>query len=217
MKKPSPNPEAVSAVPDKSLIPALEALSQYDPDFARAYSLCGVPPVRSQLGGFEGLVNMIISQQISIHAAKSIRDRLRNAVPDLSAERVLNLKDEDLKAIGLSRPKQAYIRSLAETVQGGGLDFSAFDDMEDEAIVKALTAVKGIGRWTAEIYLLFVLERPDVFPAADLALQASFARLKGLDERPNEKEIRGLVETWRPWRSAGARFLWHHYRHDAVA
>ena len=207
----------MSSEPDCSLLPALEALSIRDRDFARAFACCGCPPHRVRPGGFEGLVRMIVSQQISVQAASTIYARFEQAGPELSARAVLALSNAQLKAIGLSRPKQDYIRSLAQAVEGGVLDFSAFDRMADEAIITTLTEVKGIGRWTAEIYLLFALNRPDVFPAADLALQTALARLKGLENRPRERQTRELVKNWHPWRSAGARFLWHYYRHAGVA
>ena len=206
-----------SPEPDHRLLPALEALSTRDLDFARAFTRCGLPPLRQRPGGFEGLVRMIVSQQISVQAASTIYGRLEQAVPELSARAVLALSDERLKTIGLSRPKQDYICSLAQAVESGVLDFSAFEMMTDDAIIMTLTAVKGIGRWTAEIYLLFALNRPDVFPAADLALQTALGRLKGLVDRPSERQTRELVKNWHPWRSAAARFLWHYYRHEGVA
>ncbi len=207
----------MSSEPDHGLLPALEALSDRDRDFARAFACCGLPPLRQRPGGFEGLARMIVSQQISVQAASTIYERFKQAVPEFSAHAVLALSNEQLKTIGLSRPKQNYIYSLAHAVESGVLDFSAFDRMTDDAIIATLTAVKGIGRWTAEIYLLFALNRPDVFPAADLALQTALGRLKTLENRPGERQTRELVKNWHPWRSAAARFLWHYYRHAGVA
>lgn len=204
-------------VSDEALRAPLEALSEQDTDVARAYLDCGLPPIRSQDAGFNGLVGMIISQQVSVQSAKAILGRLVEQVGEITPENILALDDDGMKAAGLSRPKQRYTRGLAEDVLTGRLQLEHLPDMSDDEVIDHLIQVKGIGRWTCEVYLLFALKRPDVMPAADLALQEAMKHLKGLEHRPTPKEMYELSENWRPYRSAGARFLWHYYRHAGIA
>lgn len=204
-------------LPDERLRPALEALAAADPDIAEAYGRCGLPPERGSEPGFAGLIRMIAGQQVSVQSARAIIERLEARADPLTAEAFLTLSDEDLRAVGFSRPKMAYGRILAEAIAAGDLDIGGLAALDDEAAIAALTAVKGIGRWTAEIYLLFALRRPDVWPAGDLALCVAAQHLKRLNERPDAKVMAALGEAWRPHRSAAARFLWHLYRHPGVA
>lgn len=206
-----------SPPPDESLRPALEALSARDPLFGAAYAVCGLPPVRRQPRGFEGLVRMIAAQQVSAGAAKAIIARLEQQLGPLSPETALAAGEEGLRACGLSRPKIAYTLGLAERVREGALDFERLETLEEEAAIAELTAARGIGRWTAEVYLLFSLGRPDVFPAGDLALQVALQRLRRMRKRPDEKKTATLARRlWRPQRAAAARFLWHYYHHPGV-
>lgn len=131
------------------------------------------------------------------------------------AKAVLAASDEELRACGLSRQKQGYARSLAELTENGVLDLANLPEDDEEAI-KTLTAVKGIGRWSAEIYLLFALGRRDIFPAGDLAIQMAIAKIKGLDEKPSEKQSRIIAENWAPHRSTAALFIWHIYNNAAL-
>jgi DNA-3-methyladenine glycosylase II len=204
-------------VPDKRLRKPLEALAAADPDIARAYAGCGLPPVRSSAPGFAGLIRMIAGQQVSVQSAAAIIARLEARLPGLHAVEFINLSDEDLKAVGFSRPKMRYGRLLAQEIASGRLDIEGLQALDDEAAIAALTAVTGIGRWTAEIYLLFALGRPDVLPAGDLALCVAAQHLKRLESRPDPKSMVALGQAWRPHRSAAARFLWHYYRHAGVA
>jgi len=204
-------------IPDESLRAPLEALSKQDTDIAKAYLECGLPPTRSQDAGFNGLVGMIISQQVSVQSAKAILGRLLTQVGEITPENILALDDEGMKAAGLSRPKQRYTRGLAKDVLSGRLQLERLPDMPDDDVIDHLIQAKGIGRWTCEVYLLFALKCPDVMPAADLALQEAMKHLKGLENRPTPKEMYELSENWRPYRSAGARFLWHYYRHAGIA
>ena len=204
-------------VPDESLREPLEALSLLDNDLAKAYLECGLPPVRSQELGFNGLIRMIISQQVSVQSASAILKRLLGQVSDITPENILALDDEGMKAAGLSRPKQRYARALASDVLEGRLNLEQLGELTDDEVVDHLIQAKGIGRWTCEVYLLFALKRPDVMPAADLALQEAMKHLKGLSDRPKPDEMYKLSEHWRPYRSAGARFLWHYYRHAGIA
>ncbi|CAE7498691.1 unnamed protein product [Symbiodinium microadriaticum] len=160
---------------------------------------------------------MIAGQQVSVQSARAIVGRLEERVAPLTAAGFLRLDEDDLKAIGFSRPKMRYGRLLAEEIVSGRLDIDGLAGMEDAAAIAALTRVKGIGPWTAEIYLLFALGRPDVWPVDDLALCVAVQHLKALEARPDRKAMLTLGEPWRPFRSAAARFLWHLYRHPGVA
>ena len=203
--------------PDERLRPAMEALAPRDPDMAKAYARCGLPPVRSSEAGFAGLIRMIAGQQVSVQSARAIVARLEERTSPLTAERFRALEEADLKAIGFSRAKMRYGCILAEEIASGRLDIEGLAEMEDEAALAALTRIKGIGPWTAEIYLLFALGRPDIWPVDDLALCIAAQHLKGLDERPDRKAMLTLGDAWRPFRSTAARFLWHLYRHPGVA
>lgn len=206
-----------AAEPDERLRPAMEALAAADSDIAEAYADCGLPPVRASAPGFAGLMRMIAGQQVSVQSAAAIIQRLEARVDPLTPERFLEAGDDDLKAVGLSRPKMRYGRLLAEAIAGGALDIDGMAGLQDDDAIAALTSVKGIGRWTAEIYLLFALGRPDIWPVGDLALCIAAQHLKKLDTRPDAKAMTTLGEAWRPHRSTAARFLWHLYRHPGVA
>jgi DNA-3-methyladenine glycosylase II len=202
--------------PDETLRPALEALAVRDPDIARHYALCGLPPLRRRPVGFAGLAQIIAAQQVSAASANAIIGRLEAALRPCTAEGFLELDEAALKAIGLSRPKMRYCRALAEDLLVGRIDLDGLAGLDDEAAIEHLTRAKGIGVWSAEVYLLIALRRPDVWPAGDLAVQVAVQRIKGLEARPNDAEMRRLAEPWRPHRSAAARFLWHLYRHPGL-
>jgi DNA-3-methyladenine glycosylase II len=209
--------DAQGPPPDERLRPALEALAAADPDIAEAYADCGLPPRRASDPGFPGLMRMIAGQQVSVQSAAAIIRRLEERVDPLTPERFLAAGEDDLKAAGLSRPKMRYGRLLAEAIASGALDIDGLAALDDAAAIDALTRVKGIGQWTAEIYLLFALGRPDVWPVGDLALCIAAQHLKKLETRPDARQMTALGEAWRPHRSAAARFLWHLYRHPGVA
>ena len=204
-------------LPDQRLRPAMAALAAADPDIAEAYARCGLPPERGSAPGFAGLIRMIAGQQVSVQSAAAIVARLEQRIDPLTAEHFLKAGEDDLKAVGLSRPKMRYGRILAEEIASGALDIEGLAALDDDAALAALTRVTGIGRWTAEIYLLFALRRPDVWPVGDLALCVAAQHLKKLETRPDAKIMTALGEAWRPHRSAAARFLWHLYRHPGVA
>lgn len=211
---PAENP--AGAIADESLRPAMEALAVRDRDIAIAYEACGLPPVRRHERGFAGLIRIMAAQQVSAQAAQAIIGRLDATLRPVTAAGFLALDDEAQKRIGLSRPKQRYGRALAEDILSGKFDPEAIAAMEDEAAATALMQAKGIGRWTAEVYLLFALQRSDIWPAGDLAVQVAAQKLKKLPERPVGEAMISLAEGWRPYRSAAARFLWHLYRHPGV-
>lgn len=204
------------ARPDETLRPALEALAERDPDIARHYAVCGLPPRRRRKPGFPGLLHIVVAQQVSAQSAAAIIGRLDAAVRPLTPAGFLALDDAALRAIGLSRQKMRYGRALAEDILAGRLKPRAVARMDDAEAIAHLSRAKGIGRWSAEIYLLFALNRPDVWPADDLAVQVAAQRLKGLAERPGRDAMDALAEPWRPYRSAAARFLWHLYRHPGL-
>ena len=190
---------------------ALDALATREPAFARGLARVGYPAPRIRERGYATLLRTILGQQVSVHAANAVWRKLTEMVGDPSDPRVMAAaSDEVLRAAGCSRQKASYARSLAEEVLSGRLDLDALPDDDEEAI-KQLTAVKGIGRWSAEVYLLFAEGRPDIWPAGDLAVQIEVGRLLGLDARPSEKQVRALAEAWRPHRGALAIFTWHHY------
>lgn len=194
-----------------SLSEGLEALARADADVARALAEAGPPSLRSREPGFEALLGAIVSQQISKAAAQTVWDRLAAAADPLGPETILALDDDALRAAGLSRQKALYARGLAEAVVSGAIDLAGLAHLPDEEVVQQLVALKGIGRWSAEIYLLFALGRPDAFPADDLALMIGAQRLKRLDQRPARGELMEIAEAWRPWRGPAALLLWHYY------
>lgn len=192
----------------------IDALSKIEPEIAASLTRIGYPEPRIREPGYETLLRTIVGQQVSVAAAASIWRKLEAAVgTGIAPDALLAVSDEALRGAGLSRQKAGYARSLAEEVTSGRLDLMALPE-DDEAAIAALTTIKGIGRWSAEIYLLFAEGRPDVWPAGDLAVQIALGRLKGLDARPTEKLTRTLAEGWRPHRGAAAIFLWHHYGND---
>ncbi len=190
---------------------SLDALAALEPAFAAVIARHGRPEPRSSPPGAATLLRTIVGQQVSVAAARSMWAKLEVAhgsPPDLAA--IFAASDEQLRAAGLSRQKAGYARSLAGLILSGELDLDSLPPDDEEAIAR-LTLIKGIGRWSAEIYLLFAEGRSDVWPAGDLAVQISIGRLLGLDERPSEKHLRALGEAWRPHRGAAAVLAWHSY------
>ncbi|MSP76455.1 MAG: DNA-3-methyladenine glycosylase 2 family protein [Rhodospirillaceae bacterium] len=187
-------------------------LARVDPDFARVLKDVGHPVRREMPMGFGGLMRSIVGQQVSVHAARSIWLRLEAAVPSMEPAEFLAQNDEQLRAVGLSGAKVRYGRSLAADVAGGRIDFTALDDLDDAAAIAMLTQAKGIGPWTAEIYLMFAHGRPDIMPGLDLGLVVAAQHLKRLRKRPDAKRLLKIAEAWRPWRSAAALLLWHYRR-----
>ncbi|WP_375196970.1 DNA-3-methyladenine glycosylase family protein [Sphingobium sp.] len=195
---------------------SLDAIAALEPGFAAAIGRVGYPLPRVREPGYETLLRTIVGQQVSVAAAAAVWRRLEAELGEGCAPEVLLARDFDtLRACGLSRQKQGYARSLAELVVSGGLDLRALPADDEEAIAQ-LIQVKGIGRWSAEIYLLFAEGRPDIWPAGDLAVQIEVGRILGLPERPSEKLTRDLAEPWRPHRGAAAIMAWHHYNTEVL-
>ncbi len=189
----------------------LDALAQIEPRFAPAIAQVGYPEPRSRDPGYATLLRTIVGQQVSIHAAASVWRKLEALGDPTDPAVVIASSFDDLRGCGLSRQKQGYARSLAELVLGGELILDTLP-ADDEDAITLLTRVKGIGRWSAEIYLLFAEGRADIWPAGDLAVQEDVGRIMGLPERPSEKQVRDIGEAWRPHRGAAAIFAWHHYK-----
>jgi DNA-3-methyladenine glycosylase II len=194
----------------EALKASLDQLAAEDARIAAALADAGYPEPRISVPGYQTLLRTIVGQQVSVKAAASMWAKLTALVGDPPApERLIEASDETLRAAGLSRQKAAYARSLAEEVVSGRLDIARLPADDEEAIAE-LVRVNGIGRWSAEIYLLFAEGRGDVWPAGDLAIQIEVGRILGLEGRPTEKALRALAEPWRPHRGALAVFAWHH-------
>jgi len=181
-------------------------LCKAEPRFAPVIERCSPLPLRRKPEGFAELLSAITSQQVSVASANAIWGRLE-AAGMTSVKAVSGTTDEDLRALGLSRQKARYAKALAEA----GIDFDSLRDASNAEVIKTLTAVMGIGVWTAEIYAMFSLGRADVFAHGDLALQEGAKVLLDLPERPKEKAMREIAESWSPWRSVAARALWAYY------
>jgi DNA-3-methyladenine glycosylase II len=203
MPFPHPPPEARTR---------LDALCAADPRLAAVERAAGPLPWRVRPRGFPGLLAAIVGQQVSTAAAAAIWRRLGAVEGALDPAGLLALDEPTLRAAGLSRPKVAHARALAEAFARGSLDDAAVAGMEDDAAIAAITAVRGLGPWSAEVFLVFAHERPDVFPAGDLALQEAARSLLGLAARPGPAALRALAERWAPSRALAARLLWHHWR-----
>lgn len=189
----------------------LDALANIEPAFAKGVATIGYPPPRIRERGYRTLLRTIVGQQVSVAAANSIWAKLEAMVgAGLAPEAVAVAPDELLRRAGLSRQKASYAKSLAEHVASGDIDFARLS-ADDEGAIAQMTAIKGIGRWSAEIYLLFAEGRGDVWPAGDLAVQIEVGRMLGLPDRPTERETRQLAEPWSPHRGAAAIFAWHSY------
>lgn len=189
----------------------LDALAAKEPAFARALEEAGYPEPRLRDRGYETLLRTIVGQQISVHAAAAVWNKLAAAVGNMTDPRaLLAIGAEGLREAGFSRQKSGYALSLAQLIVDGALDLEHLPE-DDEAAIAELIKVKGIGRWSAEIYLLFAEGRADIWPAGDLAVQEQIGRILGHDERPKEPVVRELAEAWRPYRGAAAIFAWHQY------
>jgi len=194
----------------------VEELASRERAFARVIEEHGVPEPRSSEPGAHTLLRTIVGQQVSVAAARSMWAKLEAAFgspPNL--DRLLKASDEEMRAAGMSRQKAGYIRSLAQLVTSGELDLTKLPADDEEAIA-LLTKIKGIGRWSAEIYLLFAEGRADVFPAGDLAVMIELGKLMGLAEKPSEKQLREIAEQWRPYRGAAAVLAWHSYNSSVL-
>jgi DNA-3-methyladenine glycosylase II len=203
---------AIQPLSASALSDGIDRLAQVDPDVARALERVGYPAPRQRAPGFATLLRIMVAQQLSTRSAAAIWGRLEAACgPAVSAERFLELEEAAFGSIGFSRQKIAHGRALAEAVAGGALDLEALATVPEEDAIAAISALRGFGRWSAEVYLLFALGRADIFPGDDLGLQVGMQRLKRLEARPSRKAMDALADPWRPLRGCGAIFLWHYY------
>jgi DNA-3-methyladenine glycosylase II len=201
---------------EETLTLGLHVLCGRDPDLAQIRTNFGPPPMWAREPGFPTLIHIILEQQVSLASARAAYERLLAAASPLTPARFLELDDVALKTIGFSRQKTAYGRELSRAILDGHLDLAGLESLDDAAVRSQLIAIKGIGPWTADIYLLMALRRPDVWPVGDLALANAAQRVKGLVSRPTPDELDGLGASWRPWRAVAARLLWHYYLSDPV-
>lgn len=190
---------------------ALKKLARTDPILGAALKLVGPPPSRTRPPGFASLARIIVGQQVSTASANSLWARLTQAIDPFAPQGVLARSADELRTLGLSRQKAAYMLGLARAIAEGRLRLDEVHSLDDEAAIAELMKLSGVGRWSAEIYLLFSLGRPDIWPCGDLALQVGVQRLRRLRRRPDPKRMIKLAEPWRPYRGAVAHFLWHYY------
>ncbi|RMD86543.1 MAG: DNA-3-methyladenine glycosylase 2 family protein [Alphaproteobacteria bacterium] len=198
------------ALAPPALTRALDRLAAIDADIARARAAHGDPPPRAGAAGFQTLLRILIGQQLSTKAAQTIADRLAALLGGETAPGALLARnDDELRGIGLSRQKVAYARALAEAVSSGRFDPHGLGDLDDDAAIAAITAHKGFGVWSAQMYLMFSLGRADIWPIGDLGVREGLRRIKNLDVRPDERQAAAIGEAWSPHRSAAAMMCWH--------
>jgi DNA-3-methyladenine glycosylase II len=193
---------------------ACALLSAHNTDLARIYTKLGPPPLWAREPGFSTLVYIILEQQVSLASAKAAFTKLQDASGAVTPESFLRFDDVELKRIGFSRQKAGYCRGLALSILNGETDLGRIAHLDDESARAALLRLKGVGPWTANIYLLMVLLRPDIWPAGDLALEVAWQRLTKLEARPTKEQLAASAVRWSPWRAVAARLLWHYYLSD---
>ena len=190
---------------------AITELSNQDKDLAAVVLKWGKPPFWTHEPGFPGIVLAILSQQVSLESAQAAFTKLETETGIIAADTFLSLNDAKLREIGFSRQKTSYVRGVAQAIKEGELDFGVLETLDDDQVRQKLMGIKGIGRWTADTYLLFALRRPDAWPSGDLALAKSLQDVKGLTSLPGFDEVDRIALGWRPWRAVAARILWHSY------
>lgn len=201
----------IDVLDESKLISACEKLSDTDADLAYIYKNYGAPPLWKREASFATLVHIILEQQVSLASALAAFNKLKEKLGAVTPEGVLSLSDEELKAAYFSRQKTVYARELARAVSDGNLDLQQLETLPDDQVKHKLKKIKGVGDWTADIYLLMALLRPDVMPRGDLALHVAWQRLKKAANRPNADEFLRIAERWTPFRAVAARLLWHFY------
>lgn len=190
---------------------AAQSIASMDPDFARTFAKLGPPPLWAREPGFVTLVRIILEQQVSLASADAMFQRLKENITPITPAAVIAAGQPFLRSFGVTRQKAAYFINVAQAIESGGLDLEALAIDSDETAIERLTSVKGIGQWTAKIYLLMALRRPDVWPVGDVALATAYKNLKGKAERPTQPELSDIALAWRPHRATAARMLWHYY------
>ena len=202
----------IKTLDENNLITACKKLSKQDKDLAFIFQTYGLPPLWAREAGFATLIHIILEQQVSVASALSAFDKLRGKLNgEITPENLLSLSDAEMKAAYFSRQKIVYARDLAQNILNGNLDLNRFGNLSNEEIKHELKNIKGIGDWTADIYLLMAMHRADVMPKGDLALHVAWQRSKRLEHRPTSDEFLQIAERWKPLRSVAARLLWHFY------
>ncbi len=202
---------------EKNLTFACEKLSNTDENLAYIFETYGTPPIWKREQSFPTLIQIILEQQVSVASALSAFNKLKELIGEITPENVLKLSDSQMKAAYFSRQKTVYARELSKAIVGGSLDLKELQKLDDDEVRAELTKIKGIGRWTADIYLLMAMMRPDVMPKGDLALHVAFQKLKKLEKRPQADEFIKIAEKWKPLRAVAARLLWHFYLESKVS
>ena len=195
---------------------AMAALTEADLDIARALSLVGAPSPRERDKRFAAFFSTIISQQISTESARTIMGLVNTLCPELHAKAVIEVEGQAVRDAGPSWRKVEYAIGLAEAELAGTFNADGLEHLSDEEVITTITQLRSFGRWSAEIYLMFSLKRPETFPADDLDLRVALGRLKGMDNKPSPKQTLQLVEHWSPWCSVGSLFLWDYYRDEPM-
>jgi DNA-3-methyladenine glycosylase II len=195
----------------KSLIKAIEYLEVRDRHLKLVVSKFGPPPLWEREEGFKTLIYIILEQQVSLASAKAAYDKLLKKIGSITSVNFLKLSDVELKLIGFSRQKTSYGRNLADAIITERLNLTELSDLDDAQAKEQLMNIKGIGPWTADIYLLMALGRPDIWPNGDIALASAVQKLKGIASRPSFEELNSMSLKWKPWRAVAARILWHYY------
>jgi DNA-3-methyladenine glycosylase II len=201
------------ALTEMTLLEGVRELASRDRDLAEIAARYGPPPLWARPPGFPTLVRIMLEQQVSLASARAAFERLSAEVRPLTPAGFLELDDGALLTIGFSHQKARYVRGLARAIEAGAFDLDRVSELDDAEANRELVGLTGVGPWTAAIYLLMALRRPDVWPAADMALVAAVAEVKGLGRRPGPEEMESISLEWRPWRSVAARLLWHEYLH----
>ncbi|MEM8673615.1 MAG: DNA-3-methyladenine glycosylase 2 family protein [Cyanobacteria bacterium P01_G01_bin.67] len=196
---------------NSAFITAIEELIKRDRNLAEIIDTWGYPPSWQREPGFATLIRIILEQQVSYASAKAAFKRLEDAVEHLTPASFLTLDDAELKAVGFSRQKTRYGRILAQAILNRELDLANLSTISDQEIRQELTKIKGIGDWTVDIYLMMALQRPDVFPAKDLAVAIAVKEIKNLPKRPSAAELEVIAESWKPYRAIATKILWHYY------
>jgi len=201
----------IKAISERNMPAICRELAIMDERLGFVHATYGTPPLWARPTGFATLLNIILEQQVSLASAKACYDKLAAHLGDVTPGRFLTINDADLKIIGFSRQKTAYARHLSEAVIAKHIHLDSMHTLPDDEVKAELVKLKGIGVWTADVYLLMAMLRPDVMPRGDIALHAAYQKLTGADKRPGSDEFIEIAERWRPFRSVAARLLWHFY------
>ncbi|NQU64019.1 MAG: DNA-3-methyladenine glycosylase 2 family protein [SAR324 cluster bacterium] len=202
---------SVKSLNKKGFHEALQILREQDPKIDDILNQIGTPRWRKRRSGFPTLIRIILEQQVSLASGRAVFNRLLQGVPVLNPRELLKLDEETLRTMGFSRQKTRYCRILANAIQKKSLRLKPLEDLSDKAVRAELTKLTGIGQWTADIYLMEGLKRPDIWPVGDLALAIAVQKVLGLKKRPSPEQLEALGRKWKPWRAVAARVFWHQY------